>query len=173
MCGAVFIVVVSVMIALSDLGSNTNTVQTYSVEKSATQDVEQQPGGVQSDGEQVQQDEHNMNEEREEKEQKQRELRAEEQEQAQQPPRATEPTQQEASLSSLRDSTHTEPTIIDDANREVQQSNPQVKQYQSCEAAEEAGEQRIKGEKGTGRGFPKDMVPSKRDGDKDGIVCEK
>ena len=40
--------------------------------------------------------------------------------------------------------------------------------YASCEAAEAAGENRILGSKGSGRGFPKAMVPSARDGDGDG-----
>ena len=44
--------------------------------------------------------------------------------------------------------------------------------YASCDEAEEAGEQRIQGSKGSGRGFPKSMVPSARDGDSDGVVCE-
>ena len=45
--------------------------------------------------------------------------------------------------------------------------------YESCEAAERAGVERIQGSKGPGRGFPAHMVPSSRDGDKDGAVCEK
>ena len=45
--------------------------------------------------------------------------------------------------------------------------------YESCEEAEAAGEERIAGGKGPGRGFPRDMVPSARDGDNDGVVCEK
>ena len=49
-------------------------------------------------------------------------------------------------------------------------SEPRV--YTTCEDAEAAGEQRIRGSKGEGRGFPDAMVPSKRDGDKDGVVCE-
>ena len=44
--------------------------------------------------------------------------------------------------------------------------------YASCEAAEAAGEPRIQGSKGVGVGFPKLMVPSVRDGDGDGVVCE-
>ena len=44
--------------------------------------------------------------------------------------------------------------------------------YASCDAAEEAGERRVQGSNGTGRGFPKAMVPSARDGDSDGVVCE-
>ena len=44
--------------------------------------------------------------------------------------------------------------------------------YGSCEEAAEAGEQRVKGSRGGGRGYPKAMVPSARDGDGDGVVCE-
>ena len=45
--------------------------------------------------------------------------------------------------------------------------------YESCEEAEAAGEMRVKGSKGDGEGFPTSMVPSARDGDSDGVVCEK
>ena len=45
--------------------------------------------------------------------------------------------------------------------------------YPSCDAAEAAGEPRVQGSKGSGHGFPGWMVPSARDGDKDGVVCEK
>ena len=45
--------------------------------------------------------------------------------------------------------------------------------YSSCEEAQRAGEPRVKGSKGNGRGFPKSKVPSARDGDGDGVVCEK
>ena len=44
--------------------------------------------------------------------------------------------------------------------------------YQSCDEAEAAGEQRVQGSQGGGRGFPKAMVPSARDEDGDGVVCE-
>ena len=44
--------------------------------------------------------------------------------------------------------------------------------YASCEEAEAAGEERVQGSKGSGRGFPQSMVPSARDGDSDGVVCE-
>ena len=44
--------------------------------------------------------------------------------------------------------------------------------HESCEAAEAAGEMRVKGSKGDGTGFPTSMVPSARDGDSDGVVCE-
>ena len=45
--------------------------------------------------------------------------------------------------------------------------------YDSCDAAVEAGLERIKGDSGNGRGFPASQVPSARDGDGDGVVCEK
>ena len=48
---------------------------------------------------------------------------------------------------------------------------PTVSSYSSCDAAQAAGETRVQGSKGGGRGFPKWMVPSARDGD--GVVCEK
>ena len=45
--------------------------------------------------------------------------------------------------------------------------------YGSCDEAEEAGENRVRGSRGSGLGFPKAMVPSARDGDGDGLVCER
>ena len=48
-----------------------------------------------------------------------------------------------------------------------------VSRYASCDAAQAAGQPRVQGSKGSGRGFPKWMVPSARDGDGDGVVCEK
>ena len=45
--------------------------------------------------------------------------------------------------------------------------------YGSCDVAEAAGESRVPGTKGSGRGFPKDKVPTARDGDGDGVVCER
>ena len=49
---------------------------------------------------------------------------------------------------------------------------PTTKQYESCDAASDAGEPRVQGSSGSGRGFPGSMVPSARDGDGDGVVCE-
>ena len=49
---------------------------------------------------------------------------------------------------------------------------PQMRIYANCDAAQAAGELRVQGSKGGGRGFPKWMVPSARDGDGDGVVCE-
>ena len=45
--------------------------------------------------------------------------------------------------------------------------------YASCEEAEAADEQRVQGSRGRGRGFPAEMVPSARDGDGNGVVCER
>ena len=45
--------------------------------------------------------------------------------------------------------------------------------YESCEEAVQAGESRVQGSVAGGRGFPKEMVPSARDGDGDGVVCER
>ena len=50
---------------------------------------------------------------------------------------------------------------------------PEGSVYGSCEEAESAGESRFQGSQGGGRGYPKAMVPSARDGDGDGIVCER
>ena len=44
--------------------------------------------------------------------------------------------------------------------------------YGSCEEAAEAGEVRVQGSRGGGKGFPEELVPSARDGDGDGVVCE-
>lgn len=57
----------------------------------------------------------------------------------------------------------------------VPEPGPQedISVYESCEAAMDAGESRVRGSAGEGRGFPKEMVPSARDGDGDGIVCER
>ncbi len=49
------------------------------------------------------------------------------------------------------------------------EGNPSV--YGSCEEAVEAGESSVQGSVGGGKGFPKKMVPSARDGD--GVVCER
>ena len=47
------------------------------------------------------------------------------------------------------------------------------KTYASCDEAAEAGEERVRGSQGSGRGFAAAMVPSARDGDGDGVVCER
>ena len=45
--------------------------------------------------------------------------------------------------------------------------------YGDCDEAEAAGVPRFQGSEGPGRGFPAWQVPSARDGDGDGVVCEK
>ena len=45
--------------------------------------------------------------------------------------------------------------------------------YASCDDAEADGLERVRGSQGNGRGFPASAVPSARDGDGDGVVCEK
>ena len=47
------------------------------------------------------------------------------------------------------------------------------KTYASCDEAKETGEQLVRGNRGDGRGFPAEKVPSARDGDGDGLVCER
>ena len=50
---------------------------------------------------------------------------------------------------------------------------PQETVYGSCEEAAAAGEGKAQGSRGSGRGFSAAMIPSARDGDGDGIVCER
>ena len=50
---------------------------------------------------------------------------------------------------------------------------PETVRYSCCGAAQAAGETRVQGNKGDGRGLPRWIVPSARDGDGDGVVCEK
>ena len=45
--------------------------------------------------------------------------------------------------------------------------------YGSCEEAAATEEQRVQASRGGGRGFPATMVPPARDGDGDGVVCER
>ena len=63
--------------------------------------------------------------------------------------------------------------VLKGATQEPEEPASESSVYSSCEAAEAAGEQRVQGSSGVGRGFPKAMVSSARDGDGDGIVCEK
>ena len=51
-------------------------------------------------------------------------------------------------------------------------AEPEGTVYASCDEAAAAGEPRMQGSRGGGRGFPAEMVPSARDGDGDGVVCE-
>ena len=46
-------------------------------------------------------------------------------------------------------------------------------QYGSCDEADVAGETRVRGSQGSGRGFPRAVAPSARDGDGYGVVCER
>ena len=50
---------------------------------------------------------------------------------------------------------------------------PTAATYASCDEAVAAGEPRIQGGSGSGRGFPRARVPSAGDGDGDGVVCER
>ena len=70
-----------------------------------------------------------------------------------------------------------QPTIVHVARQQQDQQRAGVDEqpsgtYASCDEAEAAGVERQQGSKGTGRGFPKQTVPSARDGDGDGVVCE-
>ena len=49
---------------------------------------------------------------------------------------------------------------------------PEGTVYGSCDEAAADGEPRVLGSRGGGKGFPAEMVPSARDGDGDGVVCE-
>ena len=64
------------------------------------------------------------------------------------------------------------PTPRPTSNPVQQTPTPEMRTYNSCDAAQAAGETRAQGSKGNGRGFPKWMVPSARDGHGDGVVCE-
>lgn len=71
-----------------------------------------------------------------------------------------------------------QPTVvqIEDRNQRVDTGdspNAAERVYESCDEAEAAGLERRRGENGDGRGFPREVVPSARDGDSDGIVCER
>ena len=51
-------------------------------------------------------------------------------------------------------------------------ADPEETVYGSCEEAAAAGERQVQGSSGGGQGFPAEMVPTARDGDGDGVVCE-
>ena len=51
-------------------------------------------------------------------------------------------------------------------------AEPEETVYESCEKAAAAGQERVQGSRGGGRGFPAAIVPSARDGDGDAVVCE-
>ena len=66
------------------------------------------------------------------------------------------------------------PTVVHFEDRQdAEDSETPVGIYTSCEEAEAAGVQRRRGASGNGRGFPAELVPSARDGDNDGVVCER
>lgn len=75
-------------------------------------------------------------------------------------------TDQSSSSSAVSASSTPEPTatVISNENGDI---------YPNCDAAEEAGLERVTGGSGDGRGFPAWQVPSARDGDGDGVVCER
>ena len=52
-------------------------------------------------------------------------------------------------------------------------SSPTPGVYASCDEAAASGLERRTGRSGSGRGFPAASVPSARDGDGDGVVCER
>lgn len=55
---------------------------------------------------------------------------------------------------------------------EVAEASSSLTTYASCEAADEADAPRVQGAQGNGWGFFSAQVPSARDGDRDGVVCE-
>lgn len=70
-----------------------------------------------------------------------------------------------------------EPTVIHVQREQNDQQRPDAAEqpsgpYASCDEAEAAGLERQQGSNGTGHGFPRQTVPSARDGDGDGVVCE-
>ena len=73
----------------------------------------------------------------------------------------------------LKVSRQTQAAPMPAPTRQTVQPTPETRTYSSCDAAQAAGETRVQGSKGSGKGFPKAMVPSARDGDGDGVVCEK
>ena len=63
---------------------------------------------------------------------------------------------------------------LDDLGTVTWEDEPRVEStvYGSCEEAAAAGEELVQGSHGSGEGFQKAVVPSARDGDGDGMVCE-
>ena len=66
----------------------------------------------------------------------------------------------------------TEPTPTQISGKPSPSPTP-ASTYASCDDAETAGEPRVQGSSGSGRGSPAAKVPSARDGDGDGVVCER
>lgn len=70
------------------------------------------------------------------------------------------------------------PTVVEveeqqEAQQDAKDPETPVGIYASCDAAQDAREERQLGSNGSGRGFPAELVPSARDGDGDGVVCER
>lgn len=89
--------------------------------------------------------------------------------------KAEEPKEEEEKI--IEQDYSNEEEIIESSNKaeiakETQEEQEQPKKYSSCDEAIEAGEPRVKGEKGNGKGFLAELVDA-RDGDGDGVVCEK
>ena len=72
----------------------------------------------------------------------------------------------------VRSPTPTPRPVADPTTEAPQADSGKEGVYDSCDEAEAAGEERVQGSSGSGRGFPQSMVPSARDGDSDGVVCE-
>ena len=87
------------------------------------------------------------------------------------PTAAPEPTVPSVLTAASEPAATVEPTAASEPTATPSATPSRV--YESCEDAESAGEQRRIGSNGPGRGFPPSMVPTARDGDKDGVVCEK
>ena len=63
-------------------------------------------------------------------------------------------------------------TVVELKGPAVPETEETKELYRSCQEAEEAGEECVLGNRGGGKGFPQERVPTARDGDGDGIVCE-
>ncbi len=80
--------------------------------------------------------------------------------------------QEAEDISAADETTQPEATDITETTMPERESEEDISVYGSCEEAKEAVESRVQGSSGGGRGFPQAMVPSARDGDGDGVVCE-
>ena len=74
-------------------------------------------------------------------------------------------------LDTCRDEVH----VVELRNPSAVEETPETAVYDSCEETAEAREPQVPGSRGDGRGVPKEIVPSARDGDGDGngVVCER
>ena len=66
----------------------------------------------------------------------------------------------------------TGPTLTETGGTPLPSPSP-ASTYASCDDDAAAGEPRVQGSSGSGRGFPAAEAPSARDGDSDGVVCER